>query len=165
MSMVTLHQVEYEQKSTLRNLLELYKYDFSEYDPEDVNENGLYEYMYLDHYWTEEGRYPFFIRVNGKLAGLALVRKLGTDDDKRTVYSMAEFFVMKKYRQSGVGKYAATALFDQFQGNWKVGQIDENVPSQHFWRKVIGAYTNDNYEEIRENGWDGPIQCFSTELQ
>lgn len=165
MSMITLHQVEYEQKSTLRNLLELYKYDFSEYDPEDVNENGLYEYMYLDHYWTEDGRYPFFIRVNGKLAGLALVRKLGTDDDKRTVYSMAEFFVMKKYRQSGVGKYAATALFDQFQGTWKVGQIDENVPSQHFWRKVIAAYTNDNYEEIRENGWDGPIQCFSTEVR
>lgn len=162
---ITLHLVEYEQKSTLRNLLELYKYDFSEYDPEDVNENGLYEYMYLDHYWTEEGRYPFFIRVDGKLAGLALVRKLGTNDDKRTVYSMAEFFVMKKYRQSGVGTYAATALFDQFKGTWKVGQIDENVPSQHFWRKVITAYTNDNYEEIRENGWDGPIQCFSTELR
>ncbi len=165
MSMVTLHQVENEQKSTLRNLLELYKYDFSEFDPEDVNENGLYEYMYLDHYWTEEGRYPFFFRVEGKLAGLALVRKLGTDEDNCAVYSMAEFFVMKKYRRSGVGRYAATALFDQFRGNWKVSQMEENVPAQHFWRKVIAAYTNDNFKEIREEGWDGPIHSFSNVLR
>jgi hypothetical protein len=41
--MVTIHKVEYDQKSTLRNLLELYKYDFSEFNPEDVNENGLYD--------------------------------------------------------------------------------------------------------------------------
>ncbi len=40
--MSTIHKVEYEQKSILRNLLELYKYDFSEFDPDDdLNSNGL----------------------------------------------------------------------------------------------------------------------------
>ena len=53
-----LLKVSYEQKTVLRNLMELYQYDMSKYEAEsenDVNEYGLYDYKYLDHYWTEEG--------------------------------------------------------------------------------------------------------------
>ena len=157
--MIALQRVEFHQKSTLRNLIELYKYDFSEFDPEDVNESGLYEYKYLDHYWTEDGRYPFFIRVDGALAGFVLVRKLD-DIDELPVYCMAEFFVMKKYRHQGVGEKAATEIFNQFQGAWRVAQIEANAPAQHFWRKIIGRYTNNDYREIRVEDWDGPIQTF-----
>lgn len=161
--MISLQKVEYEQKSTLRNLLELYKYDFSEFDPEDdINPNGLYEYKYLDHYWTEEGRFPFFIKVDEKLAGFALVRDIGTNDLNQTVYWMAEFFVMKKYRKSKVGQTIAHELFNSFSGIWKVAQIETNTPAQAFWRKTIERYTNGNFTEIREDDWDGPIQIFST---
>lgn len=160
---ITLDKVSLEEKSVLRNLLELYKYDFTEYDPEDVNEHGLYEYMYLDHYWTEEGRYPYFIRVNGKLAGFALVRQMGTTDTNETIYSIAEFFVMKKYRGMGVGRSIAFQLFDMFHGVWKIAQIEENKPAQAFWRRIISEYTHNDYEEIREEGWIGPIQVFSAE--
>jgi len=161
--MVTIQEVEYDQKSTLKNLIELYKYDFTEFDPEDVNEHGLYDYQYLDHYWTEEGRHPFFIRVDGKLAGFALVRKMGAIEDSKSIYSVAEFFVMKKYRQRGVGQDAAYQLFNRFSGVWKVAQIEENIPAQLFWRKTIGKYTNHNYQEVKEADWDGPIQIFSNE--
>jgi len=159
--MISIHRVEYHQKSTLRNLIELYKYDFSEYDPEDVNENGLYEYMYLDHYWTEEGRHPFFIRVNGILAGFALVREHGKIENN-TAYSIAEFFVMKKYRNQGIGQYVAFDLFNKFKGIWKVAQIETNKPAQKFWKKIIERYTNNNFQEINEEDWEGPIQTFST---
>ncbi|WP_442600663.1 GNAT family N-acetyltransferase [Paenibacillus sp. KN14-4R] len=158
--MIRLDQVKYEQKSVLRNLLELYKYDFTEFDPEDVNESGLYEYMYLDHYWTEEGRYPYFIRVNEQLAGFVLVRELGVDAQQRTIYSIAEFFVMKKYRRNGVGQFAANEIFHTFRGVWEVAEVDTNEPAQHFWRKTIAAYTNNNYQEIQKENWDGPIQTF-----
>ncbi|GGH27102.1 GNAT family N-acetyltransferase [Paenibacillus segetis] len=159
--MITIHRVEYHQKPTLRNLLELYKYDFSEFDPEDVNENGRYdEYMYLDHYWTEEGRHPYFLRVDGLLAGFALIREIGT-----STYSIAEFFIMKKYRHQGVGEHVATEMFNTFTGVWKVAQMETNKPAQTFWRKTIERYTNNNYQEIREEGWDGPIQIFSTVLK
>lgn len=114
--MISIHRVLYHQKATLRNLIELYKYDFSEFDPEDVNENGLY----------------------------------------------AEFFVMKKYRKKGVGQYVAVEIFNKFRGFWKVAQIESNLPAQIFWRKIIERYTNNNYQEIREDDWEGPIQTFST---
>ena len=159
--MILIQKVEYEQKSILRNLLELYKYDFSEFDPDDdINSNGLYEYKYLDHYWTEDNRYPFFIMVDDKLSGFALVRSVGENDIKQTIYSMAEFFVMKKYRKQRIGQTAAYKLFDKFSGIWKVGQIEANIPSQEFWRKTIERYTNGNYKEIREDNWEGPIQTF-----
>ncbi|WP_372633712.1 GNAT family N-acetyltransferase [Cohnella sp.] len=140
----------------------MYQYDFSEFEPADVNENGLYEYMYLDHYWTEESRHPFFIRVNDKLAGFALVREIGNNEQEYKVFWMAEFFIMKKYRKSNVGRTVAQRLFQDFSGIWKVAQIESNVPAQIFWRKTIEQFTNGNYEEIRQEDWDGPIQTFST---
>ncbi|MEC0240326.1 GNAT family N-acetyltransferase [Paenibacillus dokdonensis] len=161
--MVTVHEAAYADKSTLRNLLELYKYDFSEFDPEDdLNENGLYEYMYLDHYWTEEGRYPFLFRVGGKLAGFALVRRHEPNEASGPVYEMAEFFVLRKFRGSGTGKQAAYDLFNRLPGRWRVAEMDSNEPAQLFWRKIIAQYTELQFQEIREAGWDGPIQLFKS---
>ncbi|SEL89097.1 GNAT family N-acetyltransferase [Paenibacillus sp. OK003] len=159
--MLSIHQAEYQHKSTLRNLMELYKYDFSEYDPEDVNENGLYEYVYLDHYWTEAGRYPFLFRVEGQLAGFALIREIESEQGT-SIYQMAEFFVMKKYRKLGVGAQAAIHVFNLFPGTWKVAEMETNEPAQIFWRKVIARYTDNKYQEVREPDWEGPIQIFTT---
>ena len=64
---VKLMKVKEEQKSILAHLIELYEYDFSEFEDNDVNAYGLYGYSYLDYYWTEAGRYAYFIQVDGKL--------------------------------------------------------------------------------------------------
>lgn len=50
---ICLERVTQEQREILARLLELYQYDFSEYDGGDVNPYGLYGYAYLDYYWTE----------------------------------------------------------------------------------------------------------------
>lgn len=157
---IQLQRASIDQKHILRNLLELYNYDFTEFDQEDVNEYGLYGYKYLDHYWTDEDRYPFLINVNNKWAGFVLVRRTGVNLDGNNIYSIAEFFIMKKYRNAGVGKKIAIKIFDIFKGEWKVGQIENNIPAINFWRNVISEYTNGNYNEIREDGWDGPKQRF-----
>lgn len=154
---IELQKISIEEKHILRHLLELYQYDFSEFDLEDVNEYGLYGYVYLDHYWTEEGRYPFLFRVDGKLAGFALVRQI-----EDGTYSVAEFFVMKKYRRTGVGRDVAFRLFDMFKGSWKIAEMKENRPAQEFWKKTIKEYTKNDFKEIQEADWDGPIQIFKT---
>lgn len=160
---VQIEKVSLEQKNVLRNLLELYKYDFSEFDPEDVNDQGLYGYKYFEHYWTEPSRFPFLIKVNGNYAGFALVRKITQEDENpESYFSMAEFFVMKKYRKSGVGKQTAFYLFDTFSGTWEVAEMKENVPAQKFWREIISEYTNDHYQEVQKVDWEGPVQIFIT---
>ena len=116
-----IHSAAVDQKPILRQLLELYLYDLSEFNGEDVNAGGRYEYTYLDHYWVEEGRHPFLFYVGEKLAGLALVREK-EDVVGGGYYLMAEFFVQRKYRRHGVGREAARGLFTQFPGRWRVAQ-------------------------------------------
>ena len=66
-----------EQEPILAQLLELYAHDFSEFHHIDIGEDGKFGYQPLPLYWTDPGRHPFLIRVDGKLAGLVLV-KTGT---------------------------------------------------------------------------------------
>lgn len=165
--LVYLSQVAYEDKHVLQNLLELCQHDYSEFNGEEVNCHGLFGYRYLDHYWTEEGRHPFFIWYERKLAGFALVRTLSANESNTEVatqpaYSMAEFFIMRKYRRQGVGQQAARHLFDRFIGKWHVGQEANNLPAQIFWRKLISLYTDGNFVEVREGEAGDILQTFSS---
>ena len=102
---IRVEPILYEQKSVFIQMLELYNYDFSEFSNDDINEYGYFGYEHIDDYWNEEGRHPFFIKVNGKLAGLVLVRSCCEHNNLPNPHNIAEFFVMKKYRQRGVDRY------------------------------------------------------------
>lgn len=145
------------EKSVLRQLMELYNYDFSEYTKEDVDTHGFYGYTYLDHYWTEETRKPFFIKVDGHLAGFVLVGRFCKYTANTAAHSIQEFFVMRKYRGMDVGRFAAKYVFDFFKGEWEVRVLHENKPALPFWHKVIHEYTQGNHvfhgEAIPD--WDG----------
>ena len=71
--MLEIVEAKSEEKDIMMNLLEKYLYEFSQWEKTDVNEEGLYGYEYLDCYFEEEHRYPYFVKVDGKLAGLVLV--------------------------------------------------------------------------------------------
>lgn len=154
-------QADYAYKSTLRQLLELYKYDFTAYDPEDVNESGLYEYRDLDSYWNVPGHYPFLLRADGKLAGFALIRRFETDFGSG--HEMVEFFVLKKYRGYGLGRAAAQRLFAVFPGAWKLSVMENNAPALAFWQRAIySCPAASDYIERREEDWEGPVLRFET---
>lgn len=161
---VMIQEVSIEQKTVLSNLLELYIYDFTEFGPYDVGSDGLYGYKNLDSYWTEEGRHPFLFYVDGKIAGFVLIRRYFVDTLDDYTYSIAEFFVMKKYRGQGVGKKVAFHMFHMFPGLWEVAQMNNNITAQIFWRSVINEFTQGNFEEIQKENWNGPIQRFRTNL-
>lgn len=142
---ISIEPILYEQKSVFIQMLELYNYDFSEFSNDDINEYGYFGYKHIDDYWNEKGRYPFFIRVNRKLAGLVLVRSCCEYNNLSNPYNIAEFFVMKKYRKKGVGRVAAIKIFNMFHGSWEISYWTNNLPAQNFWNKVISEYTNGKY--------------------
>ncbi|MCK5132023.1 MAG: GNAT family N-acetyltransferase [Candidatus Sabulitectum sp.] len=160
---VLLKKVPFEDKQVLMNLLELYQYDFSEFDKGDVNSHGLYGYRYLDHYWTESGRHPFFIMVEDKLAGFVLVNDFCYLCKPGEARAISEFFVMKKYRRMGVGETAARTLFEMFPGKWEIVQHPENKPSMEFWVKVVSEITRGQYRklEAETEDWTGQALIFS----
>lgn len=163
-----LIRVKAEEKEILRNLLEKYGFEFSLYDGRDVGPLGLYGYSYLDHYWTEENRFAFFMRVRGNLAGFMMINSNpevlpGTD------YTMSEFFVMYKYRRIGIGQSMAARAFDMFQGVWQLKRHPKNLASVAFWDRVISAYTHGRFELFfghpnaeYEDGTLGDVFLFDT---
>jgi predicted acetyltransferase len=156
----TILPVPLEEKPVLRNLMHLYLYDLSEFDHTDVGPHGLFEYKFLDHYWTEADRHAFFIKVDHHLAGFVLVNRYSIVLEH--AYTVAELFVMRKYRRHGLGSQVAKEIFDRFPGEWEVRELFGNIPAHRFWRKVIGDYTGGQYEEtmLNDERWKGHVQTF-----
>ncbi|MBW4510212.1 MAG: GNAT family N-acetyltransferase [Scytonematopsis contorta HA4267-MV1] len=150
-----------KDKPLIQQMMELYQYDMSEFERSDLNEHGLFGYLYLDYYWVEKDRHPFIVRVDGKLAGFVLVNRYVYIPGNQ--YSIGEFFILRKYRQKGIGKKVAFHVFDLFYGKWEVQQIITNTTAQKFWRSVIREYTAGKFQEIVEDNdiWKGTTQCFN----
>ena len=147
-------------KPVIANLLQLYLHDFTDFAGWSINEHGMFDYPWLHHYWRDPARFPFLIRVDGELAGFALVHS--GDHEGRQVHHLAEFFVLRKFRRMGVGESAARQLFDRMPGSWSVAQMDRNVVAQRFWRKVINRHTQGAFTERHDDERGRVIQEFST---
>ena len=160
---IDIQLAKYSEKHLLRNMLELYAYDFSEFEDRDLNEFGKYEYRYLDLYWIESERYPFIVRVNDKLAGFVLINQFAYT--KEAKWTIAEFFILKKYRNQGIGKKSAFYMFDRFPGRWEVRTLNENLVAKTFWRTTIQQYAQESMKELPEgiNDWKNPIWTFTSQ--
>ena len=155
---VTLQLMGVDEKSLLIRLTELYNYEFSQFSNDDVNEYGYYGYSHIDDYWNEEGRFPYLIRVDGKIAGFALICPHCNYRREQNARCFGEFFVMLKYRRMGIGLKVATQLFDKHRGSWEICFWKNNLPASQFWKKVVEKYTNNHYricgtQDSREIGF------------
>ncbi|MHC4717744.1 MAG: GNAT family N-acetyltransferase [Planctomycetota bacterium] len=146
----------------IRNLVRFYVYDMSEYAGWDCPETGLWGGCDdLPQYWhrpPEDPRdrwpdgwsgFPFVVRVDGRLAGFALVRRIGHDPP---AYDMGEFFILRRFRRRGVGRHVACRIFDRFGGQWQIRQLPDNTPAVAFWREVIWDYTHGDFEDVTGPG-------------
>ena len=145
---IAIELVKKEEKEILRNLIEKYEYENSQYEDNDVNGYGLYGYKYLDHYWTDENRYAFFIKVNNKLAGFIMIDDYKYYNEMEAKYCIAEMFIMYKYKKMGIGKYVVKNITNKFKGKWQVGYNPNNDIGKIFWNKVINEITNGKYNII-----------------
>lgn len=147
-------------KAIIENLMQYYIYDFSEFMELDVDEQGRFsQYPGLSDYWIEtESKFPYLIKEEDRLVGFVLVKI--NQADARKYFSIAEFFILKKYRLRGIGKKIAFQLFDLHKGSWEVFQRVSNKPARIFWSKIIRIYTNDRFTERLEEGKS--IQSFES---
>jgi len=140
-----------ENKQVIRNLLQLYMYDFSEYTGSDPEANGLFaDYPQFEDYWKEPNhRFPYIIRNEERYIGFVFVRKIETPE--KSYFSIGEFFIMRKYRRKGFGRIIAKEVFNLHKGEWEIYQMEANKPAQTFWKEIIAEYTNGLFDERTEN--------------
>ncbi|MDQ2710794.1 MAG: GNAT family N-acetyltransferase [Acidobacteriota bacterium] len=138
-----------EQEPILANLLELYAHDFSEFYNLELGPDGRFGYRKLPLYWSEPGRHPFLVRIDGELAGLVLVKRGSEISGDQTVWDMAEFFVVRRYRRRGIGTEIANEVWRRYPGFWEVRVMDLNRPARHFWKRAISMFTGETSRPVR----------------
>jgi predicted acetyltransferase len=163
MADVTVELVRPDKRAALENLCQLYAHDFSELwagrEDGELQEDGRFpQYIYLDSYWTDADRTPLFIRVEGFLAGFALINSF-SHSGLPVDHAVAEFFVARKHRRFGVGLAAAVKILGHRPGQWEMAVARRNVAALPFWRRVAAELVGPAVEEVdRDNDlWDGPI--------
>ncbi len=131
-----------EHAPILANLLELYAHDFSEFLHLDLEADGKFNsFPGLTDYWNEPGHHPFLLKVDGNLAGLALVKRGSEFSGRSEVWDMAEFFVLRAYRRRGIGTQIAHEVWKRFPGSWEVRVMELNTSARCFWERAIPKFT------------------------
>ena len=163
MADVTLHIAEPDQKPVLENLFQLYTHDFSDFwagrEDGELQEDGRFApYIHLDSYWTESDRTPLLIRVEGFLAGFALINRV-SHSGLPVDHAVAEFFIARKHRRFGVGLAAAVKILGHRPGQWEMAVARKNTGALPFWRRVGAEVAGLQVEEIDRDDdlWNGPI--------
>jgi predicted acetyltransferase len=136
-----------EEMPVVANLFQLYAYDFSEFHAVEIAADGRFGFPDLPRYWSEPGRNPFLLRVDGKLAGFALIRRIpgpGTD----AVWDVTEFFVLRAYRRHGIGKESAHSIW-RFPGPWQVRVMQSNHTASNFWQRAIAEFAGEAMSSTR----------------
>jgi predicted acetyltransferase len=152
-----------EQEAVLGNLLELYIHDFSELREVDLGPNGRFGYTLLPSYWSDPDRHPFLVRIDGKLAGFALVKRGSEVSGNETVWDMAEFFVIRRYRRRGFGTQVTHELWRRFPGRWEIRVLQSNVPACQFWARAISIFTGEADHPVPVKKGGEYLELFSFE--
>jgi predicted acetyltransferase len=143
----------------VQQMLELYQYELSDIWPQELDGEGRYGYDLSRHI---EGlrSFAYVALESGHFAGVALVAPACVT--RTEGLWMEQFFILKKYRRSGIGNALARHVLASHGGPWEIGEMPANLAAQAFWRKAIAEVTDGRFAEVRvtEGWWHGVVQCF-----
>lgn len=169
-SRVELVRARIQHQTILKNLVQLYMYDFSVYFCDDQDEqieaDGRYDPGFdITAYLHGKTHWGYLGYVDGRLAGFSLV----SDDVWRSDEPgrhLDEFFVLRCYRRRGVGRALAFQTLDTYHGYWEITEIEPNQPAIAFWRSVVNAYTHGRYTESADKapGYGHVWQSFNSSI-
>lgn len=153
-----------ERIPVMDRLYQLYLHDFSEYVDLELNQQGRFEDPYLESYWKDPQREPYFIEVNDTLAGFVLIKRGVGGEGSPRMYDVAEFFVTRGYRRQGIGTRSAFQIWDRYRGRWRVRVIQRNQGAVDFWEEVIREYTGGEFKRVETTigAYDWYVYRFST---
>lgn len=121
-----------------------------------LGEFGQREPDLLARWFADDRSHPLVIMKAERPVGFALVVRppAGQQPPGAALidYRLSEFFVQRPQRRLGIGRDAATLIFNRFSGRWEVTEYLRNTGAVGFWRRVIAAYTQGRYTERTADG-------------
>ena len=106
------------------------------------------------NWFSNDHSHPLLILNGPNPVGFALVTRprIPAAGEPPADYRMSEFFVRKQHRRVGMGRDAATLIFDRFAGDWVIYEYQRNPGSVAFWRRVLTSYCPGAYTERTRHG-------------
>jgi predicted acetyltransferase len=162
-----LREVIPEDRIVIENLLQLCLHDYSGFSGTETEEwpigaDGRFAYPWLDSYWQEAGRIPLLFHTNNKIVGFALLNQWSALQ-KPVDHAIAEFFVLRKYRRTGMGSHAIRLITSHYSGQWEVPVDKRNEAALSFWDKALStleSLTTIETHEVDGQRWSGPVYRF-----
>lgn len=147
--MKRIQLVPFSKMEEMRKYFYEYLVELSEFDPDiKFDEKGVPIYKWYDCYWTDKKRYPFYFIVDGKIAGLAMIRELDN-----MVYDFAEFYVCPRFRKDGNAIWFAMQFTELFEGQFVFSTRFTNPRAIRFWGKFAKFFEDNQFfdDEIWRN--------------
>ena len=138
------------------NLTQPYEAEFSVYSKKHPDENGVFAMDTL----IGGNVKGFLLYIDSAPAGLAAIAETAPGH-----YEVCDFYVVPVFRKGQMGQQFAHQLFSMMPGHWVSKQIEGADRPIAFWRRAIGAYTKEQYQEdIFQDPYWGPVtrQSFTT---
>jgi predicted acetyltransferase len=106
------------------------------------------------NWFANDHTHPLVILKESEPVGFALVSRprIPAAGETAADYNMSEFFIRKPYRRSGIGRDAATLIFDRFAGDWEIVEYHRNPGAVAFWQRVLTKYCKGRFTERYRNG-------------
>ncbi len=106
------------------------------------------------NWFANDQSHPLVILKDSEPVGFSLVTRprIPAAGEKAVNYHMSEFFIRQAHRRAGVGREAATLIFDRFAGEWEIVEYQRNPASIAFWRRVLATYGDRQFVERSRNG-------------
>ncbi len=155
MPAISLIPARPDQKPVIANLIQLYLHDMTAFMPFPVGADGRYAYDFLDRFW----RFPYLIMSGEEIAGFALVIDDCPLTGRAPCWFMAEFFVLKAYRNSGTGRAAVEQALKAHPGQWHIATPHANEAAKQFWGRALALQQPDS-RDIHFDGDDWRLHAF-----
>jgi predicted acetyltransferase len=142
---VSISKIGPESQVVLRNLFEHYLHDMSQWFDVHTEPDGSYSFD-TSTLWRD-GYQAYLAKIGDLLAGFALVGSAVQWTGDAGSHEIHEFFVMRRFRRTGIGQQMATHLWTEHPGEWLVRVLEANAPAVQFWRSAISPYAYGTYKE------------------
>jgi predicted acetyltransferase len=140
---VVLVPVDRSHRAVLSNLGQLYRHDLSEAYQHLPNPDGTFNNRRLDRFLAgaDPARRAWLITAAGALGGFVMTAPA---DGGGT--SIADFFVVRALRRSGVGREAARQAIAAAPGRWRIAFQRYNRGAERFWAQVATDAAGEDWE-------------------
>jgi len=124
----------------LTHVYSFYLHDLSQFAPHEyrLSARGQWEPDHLPYWLAHAFCHPLVLLEGEVPVGFAFVGQEPFPFMSDGVqFRLAEFFILRSRRRSGVGRSAARTTLTAFSGSFELVVLERNLPALAFWRSVL----------------------------